>query len=423
MISKYPLTCTHCSRVYKERTAYYRHKRLVNDDSICLRAQKSGTQKSDVGSVTNGVTVSNIDHSTVTVTNNIVNHGLPEWLDPAQFKESIEQVKKVIDLLEKKGIQGPEKTDAYIQKETYTYADFVACFLHENCEHTIRKVVELVQHLTPVKTARIAPLRILYEHMFESKIDHANSFQDLHRRPFHMENNPSGNCDILARDVSLRWEAKHWQSLLSDILFMLGKRIFRYMDDLDIDYLIEEPQTKKEASSDENEFYETEEQEQKAKKKRREKIKMKAEKDKAKEEARRIANIHPFVKWWRTIKGAQTLQDDPDVSKLMAAISSRLIADCKNDTSVGWHRLINYCRFLHERGDIVRTKEDTTEIDRLQQEINALQTRYDDEEDDELERDIQAEIEVKTKALKKLKKASSTTPNPHRAIRTMKVTN
>lgn len=424
MASKYPLTCPDCSRIYKEKTSFSRHKRLVNDESVCMRAQRSVNKLNVVASNGGCITaVSNIDHSTVTVTNNIVNHGLPEWIDPAQFKESIQQVKKVIDLLEKKGIEGPEKTDAYIRKETFVYADFVKCF-RENCQKTVREVVDLVQHLTPAKTARIAPLRILYEHMFESKSkDHMLCFEDLHRRPFHLKHGSNGACDVLTRNVTLEWETKHWQSLLSDILFMLGKRIFEYMEAIDLDYLIEEEEVKTpDEDPVEEECFETAEEEQKARKKREEKLKLREEKERAKEKARMLANTHPFVKWWRTIRGAQTLQDDPDVNKLMATISSRLITECRNDTNVGWHRLINYCRCLHEKGDIKVAPADEDPVAVLQREIDALQLAYDDAydnaDDDVLEEELKTKLDEKKRECKMLKKKNPPSfPDARYAVR------
>jgi len=60
----------------------------------------------------------------------------------------------------------------------------------------------------------------------------------------------------------------------------------------------------------------------------------------------------------------------------------------------------------------------------LQQEINDLEKRYDEEDDDDLEKEIETEIDVKKKTLRKLvklQKAASLTPDTHRAIRILKV--
>lgn len=375
----YPRQCDACKHWYQNKHTFSRHKRLVDCMSTCLRnATKApeviNTTSECNGGCQNNNILSHMEHCEINITNNMTNQEASEALRAdlhafmKEMKDNSErQLKLVIDLLEERGVFGREKTDAYIRDKAFAYSDFSDAYRkwNDNGEHAILdKVIQQVQHITPAKTAKIAPLRLLYSRIFEANEGQEVQFEDIHRRPFFMDDAQGDKCDVLAyKDASndmmiMGWETKYWHSLLSDILFQLGAILHSKLKNLS--YLTDEDEERlriqKERpliEDDEKRFYETPDDE--VNDKRRLAIKKeKALKRQAQQKERVESDLnkrkeHPFVRWWKNVTCAELLRDDPDVSKLISAITNRLKRECKNDMTIGWHRLVNYCRMLHDK--------------------------------------------------------------------------
>ena len=379
MPSKYPLKCVVCEHTYSTKQSYSHHKRVFDEDSICLRnAKKAATVCNVTGESSTKCqnnTLSHMEHCEINITNNMTNHEASEALraELLAFMKDIKdnserQLKLVIDLLEERGVFGREKTDAYIRDKAFAFSDFTNAYKkwNEQGEHAVlSKVIKQVQHITPSKTAKVAPLRLLYTRIFEAIEGRDIQFEDIHRRPFFMNDTQGNRCDVLSyRDPSddmmvMGWESKYWHSLLGDILFQLGNILHEKLKNLSYLTDEEEERFKKQKQinvvldDESNQFYETPEAEAEDKRKMAIK-KQKAEKKRAQQQERFDADLqkrkeHPFVRWWKNVTCAELLQDDPDVMKLIHAITTRLIRECKNDVSIGWHRLISYCRILHDK--------------------------------------------------------------------------
>ena len=425
----YPRRCADCSsEPYKDKQSFSQHKRR---GTCSKRIQLQKVQ------ITNQI---NINHLHIGNNDNSVNinQGLPDWIEADKIAGYVDQVKKTIALLEANGVKGLSETDRYIRKETFTYSDFVKALKEDF--GTIDRVVDLTKRTVPQKAAKIAPLTLAYNFIFNNKKG-STELETLHRRPFHL-NDDTGACDVLtyendtADDCVLGWEKKIWRSLLSEILHMLGVKLYDRMKEVNYSYISssddeddkeDEPIPEKEI---EITYHETDEQAEKAEMKLKRERRLKEERKKKKMKAR----IHPYIKWWTTVVGPETLEFDPEVCKLMDTISKELIKQCKNDVRAGWHRLIDYCRALHDIGKIDTTvplDPKLNELDHKWKDYIALQhARHDaemstDEDEENIKQQKYHEKEIKrlkktglkvTKSVRKTKPKQAILEHSHTAV-------
>jgi len=391
--SMYPRICTDCgSEPYKDKQSFSKHKIR----GTCARRMLLRTR---VTNITNQINIHIGDNSV-----NIHNHGLPDWIEPDKVVGHVDQIKKALNLLEAKGVTGLSETDKYIRKEVFAYSDFVKAIKEDFA--TIDRVVELTKRTVPKKAAKIAPLTLAYNFIFNNK--KGSELETLQRRPFYLDDD-AGNCDVLtykddtADDCVLGWEKKIWRSLLSEILHMLGVGLYERMKEANNSYISSSEEEEDDEEKVEITYHETDEQAERAE------LKLKRERrlreDHRKKKAR--ARIHPYIKWWITVVGPETLEFDPDVCKLMDTISKELIKQCKNDVRAGWHRLIDYCRALHDIGKIdtsISLTPKPNELDKECKHYIALQHASHDLEDEDEEEENYRQQEYHRKEIKRLKK-------------------
>lgn len=347
---------------------------------------------------------------------NIHNQGLPDWIEADKIGDHVDQVRKAVALLEANGVKGLAETDKYIRKEVFTYSDFVKALKDDFS--AIDRVVELTKRTVPQKAAKIAPLTLAYNFIFNNK--KGSELETLHRRPFHLYNDEE-TCDVLAykndssADCVLGWEKKIWRSLLSEILHMLGIGLYERMKHANHSYISssEDEDEAPEPEEPTTTYYETDEQAQRAEMK----IKRERHLQELRNKKKMKARMHPYIKWWTTVVGPETLEFDPDVCRLMDTISKELIKQCKNDVRAGWHRLIDYCRALHEIGQIeIQQSPTSNELDDEWKKYGDLQKarrEVENTDDEEEMEENNRQMDHHWKRIQKLRRSGMKTTKTH----------
>lgn len=362
----YPRACDLCGGSYGNRSSFSNHQQLKDSAgaSVCSRRQNTSSTTNHSGSGDNNVNIYNQCH-----------FNLPDWLNLTELKDAfkdINAIKIVLEQLQNRGVETEKDVCNYIKKNAFALTDYTHA-LAENRWNTTKlesladTVIYITKHMTPGKKARITPLRIMYNKVFvSSSPDHNTPFEEVHRRPFYMPEKAM-KCDVLCYDdekdpfSGMGWQKKQWRSLLSDLLFMLGNKLFHTMQKDVVMNQLNEP--------------------------------------------------HCFRTWWSTIGGSELLLMDDDVTEMMDCISDELIKDCQNDVIIGWNRLITYCNLLHQTADaeqIPYLKELETKRKDLgerrcsldQQDIDSDE----EEEHDQKKRALDAQHSEVCKAIKKEKK-------------------
>ena len=255
------------------------------------------------------------DNNVNNITYNQCNFNLPDWLNTSQLNDAVKDInalKTVLEELQNRGVETEKDVCNYIKKNAFALTDYTRA-LAKNRWTTNKltsladTVINITRNVNPGKKARITPLRLMYDKVFVSTpSDHSAPFEDVYRRPFYMQEK-SMKCDVLCYDdekdpfSGMGWQKKQWRSLLSDLLFMLGNKLFHSMQN---DVVMNQSN-----------------------------------------------HPHCFRTWWSTIGGSELLLMDNDVTEMMDSISDALIKECQNDVMIGWNRLITYCDLLHKTAD------------------------------------------------------------------------
>ena len=331
----YPRVCDLCDKTYSCANSYSNHRQNRQGLlSVCLRRQSERNAKI-INSQNNDVSG---DHNSIY---NACTFNLPEWINIEELKhcmEDLKSIKTILEKLQEKGIEGASNVRNYIQKNAFAFSDFQSALTRGKPEELIDKVICSIKN-TNSKRDRVLPLLYMYNMFFVKRHNNnVTGIDECHTRPFYMKREP-GECDVLSYEnpknskSPLGWQTKHWNSLMSDVLFMLGQLLYNRI--------------------------------------RKEKIKNSNGEDFA------------FVTWWLQIQSKTNilLDGDPDVTWLMNTISKDLIQECKNDVMIGWYRLIDYCRVLHETDTPVAEPEELVKLkDEYAELMKIWQAGVEDEE-------------------------------------------
>ena len=305
MTIKYPRKCDACGLQYAYDSSFARHRTTGK----CQRAQME--QKNIQQEKPQMIHTGTGDQINI----NVQVNGNPEWLDVNAIDAAL--IQPILKMLKERKVEGAEKTGQFIRDNVCTISDYMEVINpsadNRDLNNMVDEVVELTKNLG-VPKAYTEPLRLLFGKIFQSfgsKIDF--SLDDMCRRPVHLHKKDDALCSVVDYDnigsTTLGWRRAHWQNLLIDILHLLGTRLydaFKCLDDTITD--------------DEGEIH-----------------------DKA----------FPFKIWWeRYGSDSALLLGDKHVNKLMDQISAQVLRECNNDLMKGWHRLIEYCSILHQKGTL-----------------------------------------------------------------------
>lgn len=358
----YPRLCDSCGRIYQIRQNYSRHitSGTCERTRINILTENNLIGNNNITSNAINANANNVitgNHNSPTINNNIspitINFNVGERMSEEEIKSKIDQVlnlsvmKELKELLHKNNITDGWQTFDHLHNNSYTLRDVKESLNGDVLDSLLdAKLVTLLEEST--HKAPTHALHILFRKVF-LRVHHSGiTLKSLSKRVLRkLDQNEDEPCDVLRsvrRDgkTTISWSRKHWSSLISELLYLLGTRLIQvHFRHYSTSFSYEMKFTNKEVYK------------------------------------QRLKNSKShFANWWAEMDREEDIALSKDGSKLITTLTQEIVSDCKDDLVNGWQSLIDCCSLLHHPASLSlslspsSSSEDKPDINKISDSSN-----------------------------------------------------
>lgn len=321
---EYPRECEACDKSYSSKQSFSNHlkncqtNQIKRDKKITVtNSVKSKKTNIEVNNYTtnrhSGNTINTINSGNTTTNNIIINNSFSEIKALLKEKLNEDMAQDILNELQLNNLKNNHQIIQYLNNNVPTKEDIIECFerkhlLSDNDDEIDKKLNEILQE--SITRPATDPLHLLFRKVFlHVSVNGDLKIENLSHHIIR-KSSPDNMCEILDNNDDLHtfWAKKHMETLLGELLFFFGNRLYEVANKND-----------------------------------------------------EMNSSHPFVLWWKNLASYEFLPIDEKGKKLIDSITADIVSNCNNNLIKGWHMLIE-CYSFSSRFKIDKSAENHTDI-------------------------------------------------------------